>query len=197
MAAPKRVRRVRRAYGLAQTYSGPVGETSVAAALLRFGFPVAKPMWGDDEWDLLVLDRDARWDIALPVQVKSRQDFQNQMSGSTTRTYVSGLLKSYVERSPGLCLAIYWPYTGGIWIIPGAKNIIRLYDRRLGQGSFAALANNANVGLRVATNNRVDLPPRYKVSARNAGGVPLLLKALARQLRDDLRERVRLESLAP
>lgn len=189
---------MRRAYGLLQTYSGPTGEASAAAALLRLGFPVAKPMWGDDEWDLLILDRDERWDISLPVQVKSRQDFQDQNNGRTTHTYVSGLIKSYVERSPGLCLAVCWPHSGSVWIIPGAKNIIRLYDHRLGPGSYAALANNMNVGLRIATNNRVDLPPRYRVPARSAGLVPSLLKALAAELRNGFRQRVRLElELAP
>jgi hypothetical protein len=136
-----------------------------------------------------VLDRDAQWDVALPVQVKARQKLRAAQRRGHEYAYVQGLKKSYVQRSPALCLAVYWPETGGLWFIAGTKNIIRLYDRRRGAGSFARLAADKNVGLRVAKDGRVDLPPRYKV--------PLRDRTLATSERARLRSRVQIEAAMP
>jgi hypothetical protein len=75
--------RIRRVPALTNTFSGVAGEARVAAELVRGGFRVAKPLWTDDEADLLVLMRTDGALLPIVVQVKSVQflpDSQGQLA---------------------------------------------------------------------------------------------------------------------
>jgi len=112
---------------LRNTLSGTTGELKVAGELSRAGLRVAEPYWNDDEVDLLIFCRVAGRDVSVPVQVKSLQ-FSGTHGTKSARRFVEGLKKKYIERSPGLCLALYCPDTDRLWFVPGSNAICDVYD---------------------------------------------------------------------
>lgn len=121
----KRTHKPSRVPALNNTYSGAVGELAVATILLRCGHKVAKPFWNNDAMDLVVLHRckDGTNHLVIPVQVKSVQRLQSL----NKEIPISGLKKKYLDRIPGLCLAIYSPEFNRMWFIPGADKIRELH----------------------------------------------------------------------
>lgn len=115
-------KKVTRVVALKNTWSGGAGEARVAAQLFSFGLHVAKPYWNDDEVDLLVLHGNNNNFLPVPVQVKAVQN-----DGKNPRVAIQGLKKRYVERQPGLCLAIWSPRWDKIWFIEGRENIRNVY----------------------------------------------------------------------
>lgn len=112
-------KKVERAYGLTNSFSGTVGEMAVAAHLVRCGLRVAKPYWSDNEIDLLVFWQKGKDYIPVSVQVKSVQ----LASSINSEKHIQGLKKKYIENNKYLCLAIYSPERNKIWLIDGADNI--------------------------------------------------------------------------
>jgi hypothetical protein len=115
--------RISRVYALTNTASGVAGEAAVTAALLRAGLRVARPLWTDDEIDLLVFWQDGAGLIPIPVQVKSVQAPSGQ-----NEAQAENLKKRYLEKNPYLCLAIYSVSRNKIWLIPKSENIQKVYS---------------------------------------------------------------------
>ncbi len=69
---------IRRVPALSNTFSGVAAEARVAAELVRQGFRVAKPLWTDDEVDLIVLCKGEGTALPIPIQVKSVQFLESK-----------------------------------------------------------------------------------------------------------------------
>src|SRR5271156_6817625 len=120
--------RIRRVPALTNTFSGVAGEARVAAELVRGGFRVAKPLWTDDEADLLVLMRTDGALLPIVVQVKSVQFLPDSQGQVPVRVFAQGLKKRYLLKSPAFLLALYRVDEDFIYLIPGPGNIISAYD---------------------------------------------------------------------
>lgn len=129
-----------RLHALTNTASGVAGEAAIAAAFLRAGFQVARPLWNDDEGDLLVFWERSGQLIPIPVQAKSVQSKVVRDAAKHTQrcdpiVAPQGLKKKYIDRQPALCLAIYSPERDKIWFFPGANSIREAYKEWLGSRS--------------------------------------------------------------
>lgn len=142
----------KRIHSLQNTFSGIAGEARVAAELVRCGLRAAKPYWTDDEVDLIVLHKDGRQVIPIPIQVKSVQFLGTASRSSSDHRFLSGLRKKYVAQNPVLCLAIYRPDTDAIWFIDGSENIRNVYEQdaqSAGRTCFDDLGDDDDVRIRM------------------------------------------------
>ncbi len=120
---------IRRVPALSNTFSGVAAEARVSAELVRHGFRVAKPLWTDDEVDLIVLCKGEGTALPIPIQVKSVQFLESKTKKLSDPRFVCNLKKKYIEKNSALCLAIYRPDIDRIWFIDGPENIKRVYDQ--------------------------------------------------------------------
>lgn len=137
----------RAVHALTNTFSGVAGEARVAAELVRCGLRVARPMWTDDETDLIILVRHIDLLIPITVQVKSVQFLSDAKDKD-----IQGLKKKYLARQPGLCLAVYRPDNDAIWFVDSAKRIIELHEeQRNGRRNqaYSAIALDKDVPIRI------------------------------------------------
>jgi hypothetical protein len=115
---------IKRVSSLTRYRAGDYGENLVPSALIGCGYNVARPLWNDDEIDLLVIDKSRPGLlVALPIQVKTRQ---RPKDGRSPR--IEGLLKRYVAQHPGFCLAMVDFEHERWYFVPGRKNVIKLYE---------------------------------------------------------------------
>jgi hypothetical protein len=174
---------IKRPHGLiSPSASGVAAEARVAAELLRCALKVAKPFWTDDEVDLLVLHPSTDSLIPVPIQVKSVQFIPRTNGRQAKSVFIKGLKKKYLERQPGLCLAIYRPDKDWIWFIDSAATIKKVYDAQNcdgGKPKYADLRHGSDVRIRVMREGDPILD-EWKVSPDNA---IFLTEAIRRVLR--------------
>ena len=113
----------RRTAALSEPFEAPVGETRIAAELLRGGLRVAKPYWSDDATDLIVFVVARGLWMPIRVQIKSVQ-----LPSGVDRRTIQGPKKKHLESDPALCLAIYRLDKDAIWFLDGAASVRRAYE---------------------------------------------------------------------
>lgn len=167
----RKISKFKRPHGLSNpAASGICGEARVTTELLRHGFKVAKPYWTDDEIDLLVLKAGTDSLVPIPIQVKTIQFLQKARRRQPKSVFIKGLRKKYVERQPGLCLAIYCVDKDLIWFIDTAATIRQVYNDQTASSrrvKYSDLSENDNVRIRVRRDEDATLD-RWKVPRDDA-----------------------------
>jgi hypothetical protein len=144
---------IKRVPVLENTFSGVAGESKVTAELLRCGFRIAKPLWTDNEVDLILLyPLDDGAVFPIPIQVKSVQFYSR--SGRLYKTrQMNKLKKRYVENNHALCVAIYRPDLDCIWFIDGPDNIKAVHNKYAKVPYDALDKKKSNLSIRLTAVN--------------------------------------------
>jgi hypothetical protein len=178
--------RFRRVPALTNTFSGVAGEARVAAELVRAGFRVAKPLWTDDEADLLVLMRSNRGLLPIVVQVKSVQFLPDAKGKVAPRVFAQGLKKRYLQKFPAFLLALYRVDEDFIYLIPGPENVITTYEsqQRFNKKhkAFSTLGDDEDV--RIAIDFEDGLLTQWKVNPRDASSVSKAFNGLKDEIEE-------------
>jgi hypothetical protein len=193
-------RPIRRPHYLFNTFSGVAGEGRVAAEFVRCGFRVARPLWTDDEVDLLVIMRSPFQTgdlVPIAVQVKSVQFIPNMRGQLPNRVFIKGLRKRYLMKSPALSLAVYRPDTDEIYFIDGGQNIQAVYESQLNWNrkhrAFSTLKDEDDV--RIALSESEGIDGEWKVNPRDARWLSERMNRIAKKVGSPAKLRTAVEAL--